>query len=138
MPVTVEHADQVDRHLVNVMNLHRFLVPAVGNAQQRMYTRLRFYPPPRGYARTYRYQKSIDKTPPTVNEGSATVSGVVFSHGAVGDYGQRYDHYLKMDRYQAWMHVGYWNTEAEDLRLERTNIIADIDRGKSEVILHGG
>lgn len=63
--------------------------------------------------------------------------GRVYSKGAIGPHGQRYDHYVMHHAFQAEIHKGWWRTE--ETRLEEFEPTAvDYAERAVEALVEGG
>ncbi|MFW6182849.1 MAG: hypothetical protein ACOC8X_03560 [Chloroflexota bacterium] len=120
MSVAVENLPETTAHLQRVEMLERRLVRPMHKAVDLTFVRVLLTTP----VDTGRLEGSMDKL---VLPRGTEVRGMVFSSGAYGPYGHRYDHYVKHDEHQAWMHRGRVATMGEDLEAVTPQVLGLFD-----------
>lgn len=116
MTVTTEGFEETDAKLANVENIGPRLVRPMEQSVDLAFVRVLLTTP----VDTGQLKGSMDKA---VEGMGNHVVGTVFSWGAFGPYGHRYDHYVKSDEHQAWMHRGRVATMGEDLEAVTPQIV---------------
>lgn len=127
MTVDAENLPEVVAHLQRVEMLERRLVPPMQKAVDLTFVRVLLTTP----VDTGELEGSMDKL---VRPRGEQVTGAVFSRGAYGPYGHRYDHYVKSDEHQAWMHRGRVATMGEDLEAVRPQVEGLFDEAVELVV----
>lgn len=65
------------------------------------------------------------------------LKGEVYSAGAFGPRGNRYEHYVQGQAQQAQVHLGRWQHEGDVLEMGRENVIAEFEREVAQIVRTG-
>ncbi len=127
MTVTTEGFAETDAKLARVENLGAHLVAPMRDAVNLTFWRVLQTTP----VDTGELKGSMDKL---VDPRGDRVVGLVFSWGAISPYGHRYDHYVKSDEHQAYMHRGRVATMGDDLEAVRPQLESLFDEAVALVL----
>jgi hypothetical protein len=134
MPVkiTVTGDEKIQSVFTDINDFDKWATPPITKATERLYKRVKTYPPDRGgkYKRTFTLQRSIDWN---VTSAPTGVIGHVYSSGANQGRGD-YESFVKVDGAQAEIHVGYWDTDKDDLDNEEPYIMEEISKAAAELL----
>ena len=99
MTISIQGLEAVDEKLRTVENAERHLLPPMEEAVDILYRRVESTTP----VDTEELIGNLDKLARATPQGA---HGAVFFEPTYGPYGHRYDHYVKGEGQQAYMHEG--------------------------------
>lgn len=129
MSLSIQGLEQVDEDLRTVENAEKHLLPPTERSVDILFRRVELTTP----VDTGRLTGNLDKVATASSRGAV---GVVFFEATYGPYGHRYDHYVKGEGQQAYMHAGRVPHLGDDLEAVRPEIEAEFE-GAVEALVNG-
>lgn len=117
MSITIQGLEVTDEKLRTVENAEQHLLPPMEEAVDILYRRVQATTP----VDTGELIGNLDKLARATPQGAY---GAVFFEPTYGPYGHRYDHYVKGEGQQAYMHAGRVPHMGDDLEAVRPQVEA--------------